>query len=613
MMIDYIQNLFERREFVDMCKKLITVIALCAVAAGALIVFSPLNAWVISTAERIKPLTSTTWTEFVNSYGIFIILFFAFVLYYLYPRKIGDKAKISILYACIAGILAVSAYMMHKYGNQWINSDASSEMVLGKLLAKENKLVTSSWEYSTEIRLVYQQLFFMPLFKLFDDWRVVRAITVLLNNIVLLAAYFFMMKQFCVSKKTVLLTSLFLILPVSSVYWDIVLFGGYYVFFIAMFFCYLGLFAILLNSGKSGNKTNAAFILFAILSFVFGAGGIRALMNIYVPVFITVSFVCFTRKDTRLNSRPFLLGAAGLVLCGLGYAANFVLHFFYRFHSHHGAGIINLRDIFSQRLGNTIYSFIEFLGFTPNAKFMSPQGILSFAAVVVVFLIFYEAVKIIKRRGAGGESGEADGFAGINLSFMIFFIVSVIYHIALFQILDGDFRHLIPLHILYVPALAVIFEFVKKNMSLKKARLLICGIAFVILGSGLVRLCLAPSYDYNSHRKDSIAYIEKNNLHFGFASFWNANVLTELTNGRIEMLGLSTGNINTISGWLHVIAYEDPGYYKGETFLLLTKEELEAEEDEEFFLRQPDYEDDYFVIFRYPSAEMVFDEVLKEE
>jgi hypothetical protein len=609
MMIDNIQNIFERRGFVDMCKKLITVIALCVIAAGILLViFSPsiklLTESILGRAAR--PVTALKWRAFIGLLGIFIPLFCIIVLCYLYSQKIPDKTKINILYICIAGILAVSAYMAHKYGGQWIDSDMASEMILGNLLAKENKLVTSSWEYSAEIRLVYQQLFFMPLFKLFDDWRVVRAITVLLNNIVLLASYFFMMKQFRVSKKTVLLTSLFLILPVSMVYWGIVLFGGYYVFFIAMFFCYLGLFAILLNSGKSGKKTNAAFILFALLSFVFGAGGVRALMNIYVPVFITVSFVCFTRKDTRLNSRPFLLGAAGLVLCGLGYAANFVLHFFYRFHSHNGESILDLDNIFFQKLGNTIYSFVEFLGFTPNEPFISSQGILSFAAIVVVFLIFYEAVKILKRRGA-------DGKAEINVLFVLFFIVSTIYHIILFQMVDGDFRHLMPLHILYIPALAVIFEFVKKNMPLKKARLFICGIAFVILGSGLMRLYILPSYDYNNHRKDSIAYIEENNLRFGFASFWNANVLMELTNGRIEMLGLSPGNIHTISGWLHVIAYEDPGYYKGETFLLLTKEELEAEEDEEFFLRQPDYEDDYFIIFRYPSAEVVFDEVLKEE
>jgi hypothetical protein len=603
MMIDYIQGLFEKREFVDRCKKLIAFISLCAVAAGILLViFSPsiklLAEHILGRAAR--PISILKWQTFVADFGIGVPFFFIFVLYILYPRKICDKVQINILYLCIAGILAVLTYMAYIYGRQWLDSDMASEMILGNLLAKENKLVTSSWEYSTELRLVYQQLFYMPLFKLFDDWRAVRSITILLNNIVLLASYFFMMKQFSVSKKTILFTSLFLILPVSAVYWGIVLFGGYYVFFIAMFFCYLGLFAILLDSGK---KQTTAFVFFLIISFALGAGGVRGLMDIQIPVFITALCVCFTGKNTRLNSKPFLLSAAGLALCGFGYAVNYLLHFFYKFHSHSGVTIMDLHDIFFQKLGNTIYSFVEFLGFTPNAKFMSPRGILSFASVVIVFLIFYEAVKIVKRRNVDGE-------AKINILFVLFFITSTIYHIVLFQIIDGDFRHLIPLHILYVPALAIIFEFVNKNMAFKKARLFICGIAFVIISSGLMRLCVLPTYDFNKHRNDSISYIEENNLRFGFASFWNANIITELTNGRIEMLGLSS-DINAISGWLHVIAYENPDHYKSETFLLLTKKEWG--QDKNLAPRKPDYEDADFVIFRYPSAVTVFDEVFGSE
>jgi hypothetical protein len=599
-MIDYIQGLFDKREFVDKCKKLIAVIAFCAIAACVLIVFSPLNRWIIVTMERVKLLTGTTWREFINSSGVFIILFFVFVLCILYFEKIGygggGRVLVNILYLCIVGILAVSTYMAYIYGRQWLNSDMSSEMVLGNLLAKENRLVTSNWVYSTEIRLVYQQLFFVPLFKLFDDWRVVRAITLLLNNIVLLASYFFMMRQFSVSKKIVLFTSLFLVLPVSMVYWEIVLFGGYYVFFIAMFFCYLGLFAILLNSGK---KSTAAFIFFALLSFVFGVGGIRGLMNIQVPVLVMALCACFIGKNTKFNSKPFLLSVVSFVLCVFGYAVNFLLHYIYEFHSHHGAAIIDLRGAFFQQLGNTIYGFVEFLGFTPNAKFMSPQGILSFASIIVVFLIFYEAVKIIKRHHTNNKMET-------NILFVYFFIVSSIYHVVLFQVIDGDFRHLIPLQILYVPVLAIIFEFAKRNMPFKNARLFICGIAFVIIGSGLMRLCGLPFYDSNNYRKDSIAYLEENNLRFGLATFWNANVLTELTNGRIETLGLHSENIRT-PNWLRVIAYENPDYHKGETFLLLTKDEVR--QDEKFAQYKPDYEDYNFVIFRYSSAAAAFDDV----
>ncbi|MDR2659523.1 MAG: hypothetical protein LBC27_05990 [Spirochaetaceae bacterium] len=604
-MIDNIERLFEQREFISKCKRLITFIAVCAIAAGILLViFSPQIKFFVENilGRSDRPIKTLTWRSFIASFGIGIPLLCLFVLSYLYSRKIPEKIKINGLYFCIAGIFAALTYAVYVYGGQWINSDMSSEMVLGNLLAKENKLVTSSWEYSTELRLVYQQLFYMPLFKIFEDWRVVRTITTLLNNLVLLFSYFFMMKQFDVSKKTILFTSLFLILPVSNLYWGTVLFGGFYVFFIAMFFCFLGLLAILLNP-TAGRKT-AIFVLFMISSFLFGAGGVRALMDIHIPVFITVLCAYFFGKNAVI--KPLILSVAALATCVLGYAVNCLLHKFYLFHSHNGVSLLDLSDIFFQRLGSTIYTFILFLGYTPDARFISLQGILGFLSVIIAFLIFYELAKIIKKRGS-------DNISVINVSFAVFFIVSSIYHVVIFQILKGDNWHLIPLYILYIPALAMIFEFVKKNMSEKKAKLFIYAILFTILGSGLINLYILPIYDLNNNRKDSISYIEKNNLHFGLASFWNANVLTELTNGQVEMLALSPKNIHRIHDWLHVIAYENPAYYAGETFLMLTQDEWKTIPDEKFSGRQPDYEDDYFVIFRYPSVPVLFSEILEKE
>jgi hypothetical protein len=235
---------------------------------------------------------------------------------------------------------------------------------------------------------------------------------------------------------------------------------------------------------------------------------------------------------------------------------------------------------------------------------MYVQGILSFASLIVVFIIFYGAARIVKNRDAEDR---------INALFAAFFIVSTIYHILLFQMIDNDYRHIIPLNILYIPALAVIFESVKRNMPSRKARLFISGIVFVIICGGLIRLHALPEYDANSYRKDSIAYLEENNLRFGFASFWNGNVITELTNGRIETLVLDPDDYHKLNVWLYPIDYEAPDYYKGETFLLLEKKELETIPDEKLISRKPDYEDNYFVIFRYPSAATVFDEIITIE
>jgi hypothetical protein len=608
-MIDHLEKLFGRETFTGKCKKIISVLAICGLAGSVLLLFSPLNGILIGIAERVKPIKSTTWRSFFGSTGIFVMLFCGCVLYNLYSHKINDAVKTRLLAALIAAILLVTTYMNFMYGRQWLDSDMASEMILGNLLAKENRLVTSSWVYSTELRLVYQQLFYMPLFKLFDNWHLVRTLTILLNNILLLASYLFMMRQFDVSKKTALLTSLFLILPVSYGYWNIVLFGGYYVFFIAMFFFYIGLSSILIKTSGQNipvKKRKAAFIFFALLAFVFGLGGVRALMDIQVPFFIAAVCVYFLQKDAVMNSKPFLLSIAGLLICIAGYGMNFVLHRFFNFLSHDGADTIDLSGILFQKLGDILYNFILFFGYTANVRIMTPQGVLNFAVVIVVFLVFYEAARIIKRRRDNDASV-------INVSFMLFYIVSTVYHIILFQILDEDplTWHLIPTQILYVPALAIIFEFVKKNMPLKKAAIFISGIVFVILCNGMIRLHSLPELDRIGYRKNSISYLEENNLRFGFASFWNGNVITELTNGRIEVLSLSPGDFHEINGWLYPVAYRNLDYHKGETFLLLTRDEWQG--DENLSPRKPDYEDDSFVIFRYKFVARVFEEVITED
>ncbi|MDR2097330.1 MAG: hypothetical protein LBP37_02295 [Spirochaetaceae bacterium] len=604
--IDYLESLFKRRDFTDKCKKIISVLAFAGLAGCILLLFPPVNRALVEIAGRVKPITSTTWRTFLGSFGIFAALFCGIVLYNIYSRRLSGKVITILLTVFIAGILIFTTYINFVYGRQWIDSDMASEMILGKLLANENRLVTPGWVYSTELRLVYQQLFYMPLFKIFDSWRVVRTITILLNSIVLLAAYFFMMKQLDVSKKTTLVTSMFLILPVSYDHWNIVLFGGYYVFFIAMFFCYIGLSAVLLNfDGRvvSAKKRNTAFIFFALLAFTFGAGGVRGPMDIQVPMFIAALCVYFFKKDAALSSKPVLLSGAGLVLCAAGYVVNVMLHLFFRFLSHHGAHTIDLSGIFFQKLGDILYNFILFLGYTANAKIMAPQGVLNFAIVIIAFLIFYMAVAIIKNRSVCGTSA-------VNTSFMLFFTVSIVYHVILFQILNEEpfTPHLIPSQILYVPALALIFEFVKKNMTRKKAAVFISAIVFTVLCNGMIRLYTLPESDYNSHRKDSISYIEENDLRFGFASFWNANVITELTNGRIEMLGLDPDDRHRLNVWLYPLVYKNPDYHEGETFLLLTRAEWLA--DEALALRTPDYEDDDFVIFKYPSAARIFEEIV---
>ena len=78
--------------------------------------------------------------------------------------------------------------------NQWINSDDASELVLGKLLASENSIISPNWYYSTEIRFLNTNIFYSFFFHFFDHWHRVRIFSYISMYILLAVCYFFVCK-----------------------------------------------------------------------------------------------------------------------------------------------------------------------------------------------------------------------------------------------------------------------------------------------------------------------------------------------------------------------------------------------------------------------------------
>ena len=119
--------------------------------------------------------------------------------------------------AALAGACLLLIVVNICWGNNWIDSDMSAEMIFAKLLSEEGKLIaTSDWYYSTEFRVLYTQLIMGPLHGIFSNWKVIRVIT----NVVF---YAFMYASFCfacgplgIKKRNVRLCALALFVPVSE-------------------------------------------------------------------------------------------------------------------------------------------------------------------------------------------------------------------------------------------------------------------------------------------------------------------------------------------------------------------------------------------------------------
>jgi hypothetical protein len=124
--------------------------------------------------------------------------------------------------------------------------------------------------------------------------------------------------------------------------------------------------------------------------------------------------------------------------------------------------------------------------------------------------------------------------------------------------------------------------------------------------------------DLNTIRKPYIQYLLDNELNYGFATFWNANVTSELSNGRIEIAGLdprirSAADTTPFSfpGSLMPLRFFDAFYHEGESFLLLNREEWDFVRGRHNFSGvTPNFMDANFVILLYPSAEIIHRELI---
>ena len=77
-------------------------------------------------------------------------------------KRLGGLCAAAIFLLCA---LMTGFYLIAGYG-AYLDSDMASELALASHLAKEGALISSTWAYSTEVRVLSTQLVFTPLMAL---------------------------------------------------------------------------------------------------------------------------------------------------------------------------------------------------------------------------------------------------------------------------------------------------------------------------------------------------------------------------------------------------------------------------------------------------------------
>ena len=528
-------------------------------------------------------------------------------------KKLCERGKNFILknwsLIWFVGCVIVLGLFMIKHIDALLDSDMSSEMLLAKILSEENRVVTQSWFYSTELRVLNTQLIMAPLFKICDNWYVVRIVGSFILYILLLLSYYYFCRQIT-AQKAFVLSAAVLFLPFSKDYTEIVLYGLYYIPHIVISLAMFGMIFQWINSTKIYARVILA-VFMALISIMAGMGGLRQLLIFYIPIVCTAIILLFIAckqdekiYDVRIGFLKITLFSS--VLAGAGYCINSkILYTKYFFHSYEE---IQFTDLQFDRIFSAIAGFLRSFGYQRGEEIFSYAIISNGISVILLVLCIYCVWKILKRQ------------IEINKEIYIvtlYFVIALIVFIGLYALTNTGYesRYNLPIIIFAVPIVAYCLQIWGEK---KKEYSYACIIlAFIMTVATIFNYEMYSSLDKTKEMKKVADFLVQKEYFEGYSMFWKSNVLVELSNGEIEVWTLGDENgingdsveLDEIYRWLQPARHVD-AKPKGKVFILLTPYESESYAITQCFEKTDViYESDDYLVFGFENYEQLQEKI----
>lgn len=534
--------------------------------------------------------------------------------------SLRDKIKKGLPYVVCACALLVLTVLNIFFYDHWLDSDMAAEMIFSKLLSEEGRIfATPNWYYSTEFRLVYTQLVMAPLFKLTGSFHVIRAVTNIVTYVAMLGAYFYMVRPLKIKRGLAVLTGTVLLLPFSETMMTHMQMGNTYMVHVIIIMLFFGMFLRLAEGGAKPARKIWMIAAYILTGVVCGISGVRYLLALQCPLVIA-SFIYFLKsEDFQLFRENFgeskflgayfkraakcpasfflhysLLGAAAAVI-GYGINVTFVSGN-YVFQTYEATNFIAIyQGILIERIQNAFGSLMMLFGYIPDRSVISLRGVVSLTAFMLLGCFLLIAVKTYKK---------CEG----NRFFMaLFFAAAFFFNTFAFVFATGTMvpRYYITVLVFALPLIAFYLE--GKEYKFDKAAVA-CLLAFgFLLGSAKTTLSFVTA-DKNEDKRPVAEFLVQNGYDFGYATYWNANIITELTDGEVEVANILDPESLTFFTWSTPMKYYEEDYHAGRVFLLLTTEEAADYVDCKALLAgEKIFQDDSYIVYAYESTKTLLD------
>ncbi|EPF27218.1 hypothetical protein HMPREF1221_00022 [Treponema socranskii subsp. paredis ATCC 35535] len=570
----------------------------------------------IQTVVETKLLHRTLNPKTLNQIFMSLIafpIFFTILFDGLFFVKFSKQSKIILLLQFFIAAAVLTSVCAFTRCIQYMNSDMASEIMLAKECFTHKTFWPRSWYYSTEFRLLNTQLVAAPLFAFTSNWITVKAVSVIILCFALPLSLWFLLETLDVKTAWIkLLCALLVFVPWSGQMWELVQFGNYYIPHIVISFIYIGLFISLAYKELSAQKRKIFSLIFFALAFISGISGIRYILNFQLPIALTLiilavhhivvqkerfDFSCFFIRNKRV-----FYASANIILGGVGYAMNsLILHRLFLFSTWNDIRFNTLGDITFSDVHRAVF---EIFGYHNKVLALGPAGINNVMLYIASIFFIICFVLCVKKYEAEHKQ-----------IFLIITIVMIILNF--FVIIHTEFagRYFVPSLVYCIPCFALFLE--NKTLSSWKKYCVGVAVSITLIAASFITYIDVLTYDGNRDKIAVCQFLNKNYT-FGYATFWNANIFTFMTDGRIEISNLETDVIDNVDYipssfryyfWLTSDRFYRDDYKASEPvfFLVTQKEYNDSPGHKAFKTGRQVYSDDFYRVFEFENKKAFID------
>lgn len=454
----------------------------------------------------------------------------------------------------------LSSLTLYSTSEHLLDSDSSAELVLAHHLHETGGLLSEDWFYSTEIRAVYTQLVFAPLFGVFEDWHMVRFVGTMILHAIYIAGYGYMAYQAGMKRRAFWIGASLLLMPISVAYGRIVLYQVSYLLCMAFGFWMAGLLLAAMKALKEQSRLRLGvyFILLAALSFLSSLNGYRQLAITHAPLLLMGAVWLYQAKDRKAGMEAFgmlvLIGAASAA-AGAGMLVNIKLQDAFSFRDYSG---LHLAVIDGDGLMDMVFGLFHQFGYRRDIPLITRMGLASVLALVVGCYCLLYSVRTVAVRPQRQDVGER------MMEWMLPCALCVVALIFVFT-RQNTYAELyfLPYSVWFIPLLSLIATTAPDRLGKEAAKLPVWITGKKLVACALIGVCFINGLfnmqsftnirgfnqpyealkmrqpEYTIYLTDVVDYLVDEGYDLGHCEFWDSHVITEMSDGKLRTVNMS--------------------------------------------------------------------------